>query len=55
MPYTSVNGHMFSFLDKEGQLSIRLPKEILEPFIEKHESSLSIQHGKLMKRVYCNS
>ena len=25
MPYTSVNGNMFSFLDKAGALSLRLP------------------------------
>lgn len=27
MPYTSTNGHMFSFLSKTGKLAIRLPTE----------------------------
>lgn len=26
-PYTSLNGHMFTFLDKEGKLSLRMNKE----------------------------
>ena len=25
VPYTSVNGHMFSYLSKEGNLALRLP------------------------------
>ena len=25
VPYTSVNGHMFSYLSKEGRLALRLP------------------------------
>ena len=27
MPYTSANGHMFSLLNKDGELGIRLSKE----------------------------
>jgi hypothetical protein len=27
VPYTSVNGHMFSYLSKEGKLALRLPAE----------------------------
>lgn len=49
MPYTSVNGHMFSFLDKEGKLSIRLSEEEQEAFIKKHKAELSIQHGAVMR------
>ena len=40
---------MFSFLDKEGQLSLRLPNNMLGLFIEKHKSTLSVQHGRVMK------
>ena len=29
MPYTSVNGHMFSFLGKDGGVALRLPAEEL--------------------------
>ncbi len=49
MPYTSFNGHMFSFLDKEGKMGLRLSKEDLNPFIEKFNSKLMVQHGRTMK------
>jgi hypothetical protein len=49
MPYTSVNGHMFSLLTKEGQLAIRLPKDELTKFLEKHDTQLCEQYGKVMK------
>ena len=48
-PYTSLNGHMFSFLDKEGKLSIRLSTEEQAAFIKKHKAELSIQHGAVMR------
>ena len=49
MPYTSHNGHMFSFLDKEGKLGIRLPKEERENFLAEYKTELSVQHGSVMK------
>ncbi len=49
MPYTSVNGHMFSFMDKEGHMSLRLNQTDIEAFIATHKSSHSIQHGRTMK------
>ena len=49
LPYTSVNGNMFSFLSKEGELSIRLPENERELFIKKYQSQLSVQHGVVMK------
>jgi TfoX/Sxy family transcriptional regulator of competence genes len=49
MPYTSLNGHMFSFLTKEGMLALRLPKEERESFLEKYETKLCVQHGAVMK------
>ena len=27
VPYTSLNGHMFSYLSKDGKLALRLPDE----------------------------
>lgn len=48
-PYTSLNGHMFSFLDKEGKLSIRFSAEDQEAFIKKHKAELSIQYGAVMR------
>jgi len=49
MPYTSLNGNMFSFIDKEGVLSIRLSAEHREAFIAKYNTELSVQHGRVMK------
>ena len=49
MPYTSLNGHMFSFLAKDGKMSLRFPKEERESFLSSHETELSIQYGSVMK------
>jgi len=49
MPYTSLNGHMFSFITKEGKLALRLPTEAREAFLEHYESELCVQYGKVMK------
>ena len=48
MPYTALNGNMFSFLDKEGRLSLRFSKEEQEAFIKEFDSTHSIQHGAVM-------
>jgi hypothetical protein len=49
MPYTSVNGHMFSFLDKEGNLALRLPEMEREAFIKAFRTSLCEAHGTVLK------
>ena len=49
MPYTSINGHMFSFLSKEGIMGLRLSTEDRAVFIEQFKSSLMEQHGRIMK------
>lgn len=49
MLYTSLNGHMFSFIAKDGEFSLRLPKEILEEFLEKYKAEISVQHGTTLK------
>ena len=33
-PYTSRNGHMFSFLDADGSMALRLSDELGEEFLE---------------------
>ena len=48
-PYTSRNGHMTSFIDKEGEVSIRLDKSDREQFIESFGSRISMQYGKQMR------
>ena len=49
MPYTSHNGHMFSFLTKEGKLALRLSDEDREAFVERYGTELVVQYGAVMK------
>jgi hypothetical protein len=49
MPYTSLNGHMFTYFSKSNSLGIRLPKEVREAFLEKYNSSLFESYGAVMK------
>ncbi len=49
MPYTSINGHMFSFLSKEGKIGLRLSKTDLAECIDLHAAEQMIQHGRVMK------
>ncbi len=49
MPYTSINGHMFSFLDNTGSLGLRLPEETREDFLRKYETTLCEAHGAVLK------
>jgi TfoX/Sxy family transcriptional regulator of competence genes len=49
MPYTSVNGNMFSFLTAEGTLALRFSYEERQEFVEKYHTRPVIQHGALMK------
>ena len=59
MPYTSLNGHMFSMLTKEGQLALRLAVFSMHSFLTltflslmvarygcQYASSLSTQRGR---------
>jgi hypothetical protein len=49
MPYTSVNGHMFSFLTKDGTLALRLPEDERAAFLKKYKTRLCEQHGTVLK------
>ena len=49
MPYTSLNGHMFSLLTKEGWLALRLPTGEREAFLKKYKTKLCEQYGVVMK------
>ena len=49
MPYTSVNGHMFSFLTADGILALRLPAPDRVGFLEKYGTQLVEQHGAVLK------
>ncbi len=49
VPYTSLNGHMFSYLSKEGRLELRLPEQVREGFLKKYKTSLSMAYGLVQK------
>ena len=48
-PYTSVNGHMFSGLNKEGDVGLRLSKEDRAAFEARFESPPFISYNTVMK------
>ena len=48
-PYTSRNGHMFSFLEVEGAMALRLSDELTDDFLFIHESGPVIQYGSVMR------
>ena len=49
VPYTSANTHMFSLLNKEGELGFRLSKEAGEAFMDKYNASRFKSHGSFMQ------
>ena len=53
VPYTSANGYMFSFINKEGDLGIRLPKAVGQQFMETHQATIFKSHGAVMKDYVC--
>ena len=53
MPYTSANGHMFSLLNKAGELGIRFSKEVQKQYLEQYHTTLfksynAIMHGYIL-------
>jgi hypothetical protein len=49
MPYTSSNGHMFSAINKDGEIGIRLPKDKREEFLKNYETAPFKSYGSIMK------
>jgi len=45
VPYTSLIGHMFSYLSKEGKLALRLPEGERESFLKKYKAGLCKAYG----------
>ena len=45
VPYTSLNGHMFSYLSKDGKLELRLPPGESEAFLKKYKAKLCQAYG----------
>jgi hypothetical protein len=48
-PYTSLNGHMFTYLDQTGTLGMRLPKDDLDAFLKKYKTTLFESYGVVKK------
>jgi TfoX/Sxy family transcriptional regulator of competence genes len=48
-PYTSLNGHMFSYISKSGSLALRLPKDEREKFLKKYGTTLHEAYGVVQK------
>ncbi len=48
-PYTSLNGHMFSFLDADGVMALRLSDELSEDFLTRYDSGPVRQYGSVMR------
>jgi hypothetical protein len=51
IPYTSLNGHMYSFLTKQDEVTLRLPADERVKFIEKYNTKLAENYG-IVQREY---
>jgi hypothetical protein len=49
VPYTSRNGHMFTYLSKAGVMALRLPEKDREAFLKKYATRLCTQYGVVQK------
>jgi len=49
MPYTSVNGHMFSLLTKDDGVILRLPAGERETFLKKYKATVPVLYCAVMK------
>ena len=49
IPYTSLNGHMYSYLSKEGVLALRLPEKQRKEFLEQYNTTLMEAYGIIQK------
>jgi len=49
IPYTSLNGHMYSYFSKDGFLALRLPAGEREAFLKQYNTSLVTAYGIIQK------
>ena len=49
MPYTSTNGHMFSLLNKEGELGFRFSKQVQEKYFQAFGTTILKSHWATMR------
>jgi hypothetical protein len=48
-PYTSANGNMFSMLNENGTLALRLPAAERDAFLTRYDTTLNVAHGVVQK------
>jgi hypothetical protein len=49
MPYTSANGHMFSLVNKDGEVGFRYSRQVQEKYIQEFGSTIYKSYGAVMK------
>jgi hypothetical protein len=49
IPYTSLNGHMYSMLTKGDEVALKLPAVERKKFLEKYKTKLAEQYGIVQK------
>lgn len=49
MPYTSANGHMFSLLNKAGEIGIRFSKDVQEKYMAELNTTIYKSYGAVMR------
>ena len=49
IPYTSLNGHMYSFLSKQDIVTLKLPEDEKTDFLEKYKTRLAENYGIIQK------
>lgn len=49
MIYTSANGHMFSILNKDGEIGIRFSKEVQKKYLEEWNTTLFKSYNSVMQ------
>jgi hypothetical protein len=49
MPYTSINGHMTSYLNSDGRMALKLPPDAREAFLAKYDAKLFEAYGIVQK------
>lgn len=48
-PYTSRNGHMFSFLDRDGTMALRLSDDLRDEYGTRYSTEPVMQYGSVMR------
>jgi hypothetical protein len=49
IPYTSLNGNMYSYLSKDGFVALRLPERERDVFLKKYKTTLALSYGIIQK------